>query len=155
MSLTIGKTGSSSISADTTATFAPRWKNNFRKSRNRENAPAKYITRLESLTREEQSQSGQLQRKSQLEVNLRLLNLLVNHQPKLLLQTAVNPARKGSGVNRLEWAWDPLVEAIEAAVCPECGHPTFEFGVTRQGKLVCAVCATVASTPARSVRCPN
>jgi hypothetical protein len=124
----------------------------LQKARNRDNDPAKFIARLEALMREEQSQSAELRRKSQLRVNLRLLNLLVIHQPKLLLQTAITSAGKESSVNRLEWVWDPLVEAIEAAVCPECGHPTFEFGLTRQGKLVCAACATAASTPTRSGR---
>ena len=79
--------------------------------------------------------AAELRRKSQLKVNLRLLNLLVIHQPKLLLHTAVTSAGTASTINTLEWVWDPLVEAIEAAVCPECGHPTFEFGVTRQGRL--------------------
>ena len=120
------------------------------KARNREGDPAKFIGRLESLTREEASQGAELRRKSQLRVNLRLLNLLVIHQPKLLLHTVV--ASAGSVVGQLEWVWDPLVEAIEAAVCPECHHPTFEFSVTRQGQLVCPACAAAPKTPARPTR---
>ena len=127
----------------------------LQKARNRDSDTAKFSARLEALTREEQLQSAELRRKSQLKVNLRLLNLLVIQQPKLLLQTAVTSEGKASGINRLEWVWDPLVEAIEAAVCPECGHPTFEFEVTRQGKLVCTACATAVNTPARSVRRSN
>ena len=151
-SCTSGWTGSSSVSADITATCVPRWKSRLQKARNREGDPAKFITRLESLTREEESQGAELRRKSQLKVNLRLLNLLVIHQPKLLLHTAVTSAGTASIVGRLEWVWDPLVEAIEAAVCPECGHPTFEFGVTRQGRLVCPACASEAIMTPRPTR---
>ncbi len=120
------------------------------KARNRDGDPAKFIARLEALTREEELQGAELRRKSQLKVNLRLLNLLVIHQPKLLLHTAV--VSVGSVVGRLEWVWDPLVEAIEAAVCPECSHPTFEFSVTRQGRLVCPACAAAPKMPARPAR---
>ena len=123
----------------------------LQKARNREGDPAKHVTRLEALTREEQSQSAELRRKSQLKVNLRLLNLLVIHQPKLLLQTTVTSVGRRSATNRLEWVWDPLVEAIEAAICTECRHPTFEFGVTRQGRLVCPACTAVAP----ALACPG
>jgi hypothetical protein len=121
-----------------------------KKARNREGAPAKFIARLEALTREEELQGAELRRKSQLKVNLRLLNLLVIHQPKLLLHTVVASARSVAG--RLEWVWDPLIEAIEAAVCPDCLQPTFEFNVTRQGRLVCPACAAAPKTPARPAR---
>ena len=87
-----------------------------------------------------------------MKVHLRLLNLLVIHQPKLLLHTAVVSSATGSAAGRLEWVCDPLVEAVEAAVCPECRHPTFEFAVTRQGRLVCPACAAAAGTPARPGR---
>ena len=108
------------------------------KARNRGEDPARFTARLEASTREEQLRTAELRRKSQLKVHLRLLNLLVIHQPKLLLHTC---GAAGSDSGRLEWVWDPLVEAVEAAVCPECRHPTFEFAVTRQGRLVCPACA--------------
>ena len=87
-----------------------------------------------------------------MKVHLRLLNLLVIHQPKLLLNTDVVSSKTGSAVGRLEWVYDPLVEAVEAAVCPDCRHPTFEFAVTRQGRLVCPACAAAASAPRPSRR---
>jgi hypothetical protein len=123
-----------------------------RKARNREGDPAKFVARLESLTREEELQGAELRRKSQLKVNLRLLNLLVIHQPKILLHTEIVAAGTVPPVGRLEWVWDPLVEAIEAAVCPECRLPTFEFGVTRQGSLMCPACSAAAMKPARPAR---
>ena len=67
------------------------------KARNREGDPAKFIARLESLTREEELQGAELRRKSQLKVNLRLLNLLVIHQPKLFyIRLWPRPARRRS-----------------------------------------------------------
>jgi hypothetical protein len=119
------------------------------KARNRDD-PARFASRLEALTREEDLRSAELRRKSQLKVHLRLLNLLVVHQPKLLLRAAVVSA--GSVVGRLDWVWDPLIESIEAAVCPECRRPTFEFGVTLQGRLVCATCAAAPRPLAQPAR---
>lgn len=118
------------------------------KARHRGDETTRFTERLGALAREESLRAAELERKSQLKVQLRLLNLLVVHQPKQFLHTAV--ALKGSVVGRQEWVWDPLVEALEATVCPGCSHPTFEFGVTRQGQLVCPNCAS-AST-ARTAR---
>jgi hypothetical protein len=123
-----------------------------RKARNRDEDPAKFTARIEGLEREEQLRAAELRRKSQLKVHLRLLNLLVIHQPKLLLNTEVVSSKAGPAAGRLEWVYDPLVEAVEAAVCPECRHPTFEFAVTRQGQLVCPACASAFSAPARPAR---
>jgi hypothetical protein len=112
--------------------------------------PTRFAARLETLAREEELRSAELRRKSQLKVHLRLLNLLVIHQAKLHLRAAVTSA--GSVAGRLDCVWDPLIEGIEAAVCPECHRPTFELGVTRQGQLVCPACAAASSTPARPTR---
>jgi len=120
------------------------------RARRRDEDPARFTARLEALEREQEMRSAELRRKSQLKVQLRLLNMLVIQQPKLLLRTAV--ASAGTVVGRLEWVWDPLIEGVEAAVCPECRHPTFEFGVTRGGQLVCSSCAVAGSTPARLSR---
>jgi hypothetical protein len=123
-----------------------------KKAEGRGEDTAKFAARTEGLEREEQLRAGELRRKSQLKVHLLLLNLLVIHQPKLMLNAAVTASSTGSVAGRLEWIYDPLVEAVEAAVCPECRHPTFEFAVTRQGRLVCPACASASSTPARSPR---
>jgi len=120
------------------------------RARNRGEEAARFAERLEALAREESLRAAELKRKNQLKVHLRLLNLLVVHQPKQLLRAGV--VSKGSVIDHQEWVWDPLVEAIEAAVCPECRHPTFEFGVTRQGRLVCPACAAASNAPARAAR---
>jgi hypothetical protein len=122
------------------------------KARSRGEDTARFAARIEGLEREEQLRAGELRRKGQLKVHLRLLNLLVIHQPKLLLNTEVVSSKAGSAIGRLEWVYDPLVEAVEAAVCPDCRRPTFEFAVTRQGRLVCPACAAATSAPARPSR---
>ena len=122
------------------------------KARHRKSDSAKYVARIEALTREAELQAADLRRKSQLKVNLRLLNLLVVHQPKLLMVTSVVAAKSASIIGRLEWVWDPLIEAIEATVCPNCGHPTFEISVDRQNRLACAACASASSPSARLTR---
>ena len=85
-----------------------------------------------------------------MKVHLRLLNLVEIHQPKLLIRTRVTAPARGPVPRpaELEWVWDPLVENVEATVCPQCRHPTFEFGLTRQGELACTAC-TAARPPAR------
>jgi hypothetical protein len=119
------------------------------KAHNRQEDTARFTARLEALAREKELRKAELRRKSRLTVRLRLLSVLVIQQPKLLLSAAASSA--GSTVERPEWVWDPLVEAIEAAVCPLCGHPTFEYGFTRAGRLVCPACAaaSTARNPAR------
>jgi hypothetical protein len=115
------------------------------KAKNRNSDAAPWDARLEALAREESLRRAELQRKHQLQVHLRLLNLLVIHQPKLLLETAV--LSSGSAAEHLEWVWDPLLEGVEATVCPTCQHSTFELSVTRQGSLVCPACAAAPKTP--------
>jgi hypothetical protein len=121
-----------------------------KKARTRDEGSARFTARLEALSREQELRSNELRRKNQLKVQLRLLNLLVIQQPKLLLQADV--VRAGAIAGRLEWVWDPLIESIEAAVCPECRHPTFEFGITRQGRLTCPACARAMRAPNRSTK---
>jgi hypothetical protein len=121
------------------------------KAQKRKEDLIRFTARLEALQREEQLRRAELRQKSQLKVHLRLLNLLVIHQPKLLLRTTASGPGSGPHARSfsLEWVWDPLVENFEAAVCPRCGHPTFEFAITRQGDLVCPACAAAPPHPAR------
>jgi hypothetical protein len=110
-----------------------------RRSRGGDEARAKVAARRAAIDREERLRVAELRQKNTLRVHLRLLNLLVIQQPKLQLSCALRLAGRTPG--RLELVWDPLVESLEAAPCPECGRPTFAFGLTRQGRVVCAECA--------------
>jgi hypothetical protein len=114
------------------------------KARNRDEDAARFTARLEALAREEELRSAELRRKSQLKVHLRLLNVLVIQQPKLLLRASVASSR--SAALRQEWVWDPLIEGIEAGVCPECSRPTFQYGAAQGGRLVCTSCATAGTS---------
>src|SRR4051794_573674 len=121
-----------------------------RKAGGRGEDPAKFTARREALEREEQLRIAELRQKSTLKVHLRLINLLVIHQPKLLLTAAV--AGTGGPTDSLELVWDPLIDGLEAVPCPSCGHPTFAFELNRQKRLVCPSCAAappVASRPPR------
>ncbi len=114
-----------------------------RRAQSRSEDSTRFKSRLEALSREEQLRTGELRQKSQLRVHLRLLNLVVIYQPKLLVGTiASNPTRKPTPTaTKLEWVWDPLIENVEATSCPQCHHPTFELSLTRQGGLACPACA--------------
>jgi hypothetical protein len=70
-------------------------------------------------------------------MQLRLLNLQVVQQPKLLLMAQV---ASGKAAAELDLVWDSLVEALEAPPCPNCGRPGFVFELTRQGRLACPNC---------------
>jgi hypothetical protein len=104
---------------------------------------SKFAGRREALDREEKVRIAELRQKSALRVQVRLLITLVVQQPKLLLRAAVHSEHKALGT--LELVWDPLVEAIEAPPCPECGRPTFALELTRLGRLVCPACAAAPS----------
>jgi hypothetical protein len=101
----------------------------------------KYASRREALARERELRITELRRKNALSVRLRLLNLLVIRQPKLLVQAAVVP-ETGSPVP-LDLVFDPLVEAVEAPTCPTCGRPTFDLQHYRGG-IACPACAAAS-----------
>ena len=114
----------------------------LQKARNREGDLAKFIARLESLTREEAVAKCRATAEEPVEGQPAAAQSAGNPSTQAALANGRGRRRRRvRSIGRLEWVWDPLVETIEAAVCPECGHPTFEFGVTRQGRLVCPACA--------------
>src|SRR5207302_470964 len=85
----------------------------------------KFAGRREALEREEKVRVAELHQKSELRVQLRLLNVLVLQQAKLLIQATVQTDQ--GNVGALELVWDPLTESLEAALCPQCQRPTFAF----------------------------
>lgn len=101
----------------------------------------KYASRREALGRERELRITELRRKNALSVRLRLLNLLVIRQPKLLVQTVVVPETESP--IPLELVFDPLVETVEAPMCPACGRPTFDLQYYR-GTLACPACAAAS-----------
>ncbi len=102
-------------------------------------AQVRLAGRTQALDREERLRIAELRQKNALRVHVKLLNLLVVHQPKLLLCcTAGEP--KYAGVP-LELVWDPLLDALEAVPCPACLRPTYSLSWCRVRKLVCPGCA--------------
>jgi hypothetical protein len=80
-----------------------------------------------------------------LRVHVRLLQMLLVQQPKLLLAARlVGPKNMAQGI---ELVWDPLTEGLEAPACPECGRPTFEL--EWRGRVVCPACAARPQAPRR------
>jgi hypothetical protein len=108
---------------------------------------APLAARREALDREEQVRIAELRQKASLRVHLRLNNLLIVYQPKLWLEATVSGPRSLTG--RLEMVWDPLVEALEAVACPNCGQPTFVLEVAPPGRLACPACLHPASPTRR------
>jgi hypothetical protein len=104
------------------------------RGRQGEEADTRRAERLQAIDREEQVRLAELRRKSALRVHLRLLQLALIRQPKLLLRTRV-------ATQPLELVWDPLVDGLEAPPCPGCGRPTYALELTRPGQIVCPACA--------------
>jgi hypothetical protein len=96
--------------------------------------------RRAAIDREEQLRIAELRQKSSLRVQLRLMQMLLVQQPKLLVQGVIG-GPKDLG-DRLEVVWDPLLEAVEPIDCPVCGRPTFAFERNIQGHAVCPNCAS-------------
>ena len=120
-----------------------------RRAQSRSDDPARFQERTQALHREERLRVAELRQKSQLKISLRVLNLLEIHQPKLLLHTRVNGPALRSATCELEWVWDPLVDNLEALDCPQCHHPTFEIGFTRQGLPICPQCGAQSKHPGK------
>jgi hypothetical protein len=114
-----------------------------RRARDKDEAAARREARRAAIDREEKVRVAELRQKSALRVHLRLLQVLLVQQPKLLIQAQVAAPDRGPG--RLELVWDPLLEALEAAPCPECGRPTYAFELTRQGRVACPACGSRAA----------
>ncbi len=113
-----------------------------RRARDRGDDPDKFTDRREALDREEQLRVAELRQKSSLRVHLRLTNLLVVRQPKLLVRASGVSPRKSPPLE-LELVWDPLTESLEAASCPNCQRPTMAFEYGPRNRLVCPACAMV------------
>jgi hypothetical protein len=108
-----------------------------RRARVKDDDADRFATRRAALEREQQLRVAELQQKSSLRIELRLLSLQVIDQPKLLLRAQVLADKAAAP---LELVWDPLTDALEAPACPSCGRPGFTFEVSRLGKVICPAC---------------
>ncbi len=123
--------------------------------------------REHALDREETLRLDELERKAQLRVQLRLMNLLhvkipllfVNARLVAVERSVASPERqpKGQPSKRValrptplnpkrtcNLTWNPLIEKTDAVVCPSCQHPTYELRLGRQGELRCPNCSATS-----------
>ena len=107
-------------------------------------AEARRQDRHASIVREEALRIAELQRKAELRVQIKLVNLLTIYQPKLLLQTRIRP--KSGDPLPLHLVWDPQLDLVEAATCPNCAKPTFQLQADRWG-IRCPGCAAGTHSP--------
>jgi hypothetical protein len=121
----------------------------FDKAQARSDDTAKFAMRRQALEREERLRVAELRQKSSLRVHLRLLNLLVIQQPKLMLRCQIDGEKTGAG---LELVWDPLLEVVEAPPCPACARPSFSLVLNRQGDLSCPTCAEAPAVKGKKVQ---
>jgi len=103
-----------------------------------EDADDRQAARKQAIDREEQVRIAELRQKSQLRVQLRLLQVLLIQQPKLLVMTHITGGKHAPAA--LDLVWDPLTETLEAPPCPGCGRPGYAFHVGRQGHVKCEAC---------------
>ena len=107
--------------------------------------PSKYAGRVAAIDREERLRVTELRQKSTLQIELRLANLLIAHQPKLLLGGILTVVRRSS--EPLPLVWDPLVGMLEAIPCPGCLRPTYGLQVNARRQVGCPACSN--GRPAR------
>ncbi len=112
----------------------------MRRARKRGSDLAKFAPRRDTLDREHRLRVAELRQKSTLRVQLRLVNLLVIRQPKLLLPSVAVPASRPTAATELDLVWDPLTESLEAVTCPQCGSPTYVFQLDRLSRPACPNC---------------
>jgi len=113
-----------------------------RHSASREGEIQRQALRRESIDREQQLRIAELRRKSSMRLCLRLTNLLLIGQPKLLVTASIANRRGPFGT--LEIVWDPLLELVEAPPCPQCQQPTFSLSADRFGHIGCSTCVAAA-----------
>ena len=99
--------------------------------------PSRIAARRDAIDREERLRTAELRQKSNLRVQVKLANLMIVQQPKLLMSVAITDKNRPLGL--LEVVWNPLSEAVEAPTCPACAQPTFAVRICRNS-LVCASC---------------
>jgi hypothetical protein len=116
------------------------------RAQHRGDSTDKHASRQQALTREEQLRIAELRQKSALHVHVRLLNLLIVRQPKLLVHAQIHVQKQEP--TPLQMVWDPLLEVLEAIPCPACLRPTYEFALGRLGRLECPQCPVAARAPA-------
>jgi hypothetical protein len=116
------------------------------RARKADEAKARLPERLAAIDREEQMRTAELRQKSALRARVRLLQVLLVQQPKLLLAARLLAPNVDQPIDLV---WDPLSEALEPPACPSCGRPTFELRL-QDHRVVCPACpATPAHAPRR------
>jgi hypothetical protein len=119
-----------------------------RRSRDKDDGAARLSERRAALDREEEVRIAEMRQKSMLRVDLRLLQVLLIQQPKLLLKCVVTTPDRSVGP--LELVWDPLTETPEAPACPSCRRPSYALERSRLGHLVCTACPPEEATSGRA-----
>jgi hypothetical protein len=114
------------------------------RSRKRQENLERFAPRTEAIGQEERLRISEVRKKHALQVRLRLLSLLLIHQPKLFL--AAELAVGDNPPATLRFTWDPLVETLEAVTCPNCQAPTYVLQVA-QRRIVCPQCGRAKRTP--------
>ena len=114
-----------------------------RRLRGKEEGADRLDARRAAIDHEEQVRITELRQKSTLRVHLRLLQMVLIQQPKLLVHAGL--AAAGGQPVALEAVWDPLLDALEAVPCPECGRPTYTFDLGPHGRIACPACAAALS----------
>jgi hypothetical protein len=108
-------------------------------------AQARLAARTQALEREERVRIAELRQKCALRVHVKLVNLVLVHQPKLLLACRAGPAKQPDAP--LALVWDPLLDGLEPPPCPGCRRPTFALTWQRLRGIVCPACAATEKPP--------
>jgi hypothetical protein len=102
--------------------------------------------RLEAVDREEAVRLEDLSRKAALRVELRVRNILHLKSPRLFLAAQIITGGRGPAqAIPLTLTWDPVAGKLDAAACPHCQQPAYEFRLTPHRELRCPGCARLTT----------
>ena len=109
----------------------------------KEEDPAPIDGRLAALRREEALRIEELDKQSILRAELRLVNVLHIKIPRLFLavRAAAAPKMRLQTPKSMTLTWDPLTDHFDAAECPTCKSPTYEFVTVERNQLGCYNCS--------------
>jgi hypothetical protein len=110
------------------------------KTRSRDEDLSRFPQQLQAIDLEEKARFADLQKKSALQTEIRLVNVLWIEQLQIL--TPMTILHQGRSIS-IGVVWDPKMHRVEPYACPQCQIPTFHLATSDRGSIGCPHCLKV------------
>jgi hypothetical protein len=103
-----------------------------------------FSQQLQTIDLEEKARAIDLQKKSALQTEVRLINVLWIEQ--LQIMAPITILHRGNSID-IEMVWDPKTHRAEPLNCPQCKMPTLQLIAFDRGRVGCPLCQKIANPP--------